>query len=103
VWQGTIDSFWFQGTVGGVKGQYDCVTAFSETDFHDDLAKVDVPMLIMQGDDDQIVPLPDSGELCEVGGGSNPQGIPWLSARYADYPRRRDQRGSPRLDKTLRD
>jgi len=61
--QGTIDSFWLQGMVGGVKGQYDCIKAFSETDFNADLAKVDVPTLVMHGDDDQIVPIGDSGEL----------------------------------------
>jgi non-heme chloroperoxidase len=61
--QGTIDTFWQQGMVGGIKGQYDCIEAFSETDFKDDLVKIDVPTLVMHGDDDQIVPFPDSGAL----------------------------------------
>jgi non-heme chloroperoxidase len=61
--QGTIETFWQQGMVGGIKGQYDCIKAFSETDFNDDLAKVDVSTLIMHGDDDQIVPFPDAGAL----------------------------------------
>jgi non-heme chloroperoxidase len=61
--QGVIDSFWLQGMVGGIKGQYDCIKAFSETDFNEDLAKVDVPMLVMHGNDDQIVPFADAGEL----------------------------------------
>jgi non-heme chloroperoxidase len=45
----------------GLKGAYDCVKAFSETDFTEDLRQIDVPVLIIQGDDDQIVPLDDSG------------------------------------------
>lgn len=61
--QGTIDTFWQQGMVGGVKGHYDCIKAFSETDFHDDLAKVTVPFFVMHGDDDQIVPFADAGAM----------------------------------------
>lgn len=61
--QGAQDSFWMQGMLGGIKGQYDCVAQFSETDFHDDLAKIDVPTLVLHGGDDQIVPLAASGEL----------------------------------------
>ena len=60
--QGVIDSFWMQGMLGGIKGQYDCVKQFSETDFTGDLRKMTIPTLILQGDADQIVPLPDSGE-----------------------------------------
>jgi non-heme chloroperoxidase len=45
---------------GGVKAHYDCVKAFSETDFTEDLKKIDVPTLVMHGDDDQIVPIADS-------------------------------------------
>jgi non-heme chloroperoxidase len=51
------DSFWSQSMQGGLKGIYDCVKAFSETDFNDDLKKFDVPTLILHGDDDQIVPI----------------------------------------------
>src|SRR6266702_1925077 len=61
--EGVQKSFWSQGMAGGIKSQYDCIKQFSETDFHADLAKMDVPTLVMQGDDDQIVPLADSGEL----------------------------------------
>ena len=57
---GVIDSFWLQGMLGGIKAQYDCVKAFSETDFTDDLRKIDVPVLLLHGDDDQIVPIDDS-------------------------------------------
>jgi len=55
--QGMIDSFWLQGMMGGLKGQFDCIKAFSETDFTDDLRKIDVPVLVVHGSDDQIVPI----------------------------------------------
>ena len=56
-------NFWLAGMLGGHKGLYDCVKAFSETDFNEDLKKIDVPTLVMHGDDDQIVPFPDAGAL----------------------------------------
>ncbi len=52
-----IDSFWLQGMMAGHKNAYDCIKAFSETDFTEDLKKFDVPTLILHGDDDQIVPI----------------------------------------------
>jgi non-heme chloroperoxidase len=52
-----MDSFWLQGMMAGFKGVYDCIQAFSETDFTEDLKKFDVPTLILHGDDDQIVPI----------------------------------------------
>nr|WP_059392943.1 alpha/beta hydrolase [Pseudomonas toyotomiensis] len=55
--QGVIDAFWMQGMMAGHKNAYDCIKAFSETDFSDDLKKFDVPTLILHGDDDQIVPV----------------------------------------------
>ena len=55
--QGMIDSFWHQGIMAGHKGTYDCIKAFSETDFTEDLKKFDIPTLIIHGDDDQIVPI----------------------------------------------
>jgi non-heme chloroperoxidase len=61
--QGMIDSFWMQGMMGGHKGTYDCIKAFSETDFTEDLKKIDVPTLIIHGDDDQIVPIGASAML----------------------------------------
>ena len=61
--QGLRDSFWMQGMLAGIKACYDCIKAFSETDFTEDLKKIDVPALIIQGDDDQIVPFADSGML----------------------------------------
>lgn len=61
--QGLRDSFWLQGMLGGFKGIYDCIKQFSETDFTEDLKKIDVPALIIHGDDDQIVPIADSALL----------------------------------------
>jgi non-heme chloroperoxidase len=58
--QGLRDSFWLQGMQAGLKGVIDCIKAFSETDFTEDLKKIDVPTLILHGDDDQIVPLATS-------------------------------------------
>jgi non-heme chloroperoxidase len=55
--QGVRDAFWFQGMQGGLKNELDCIKAFSETDFTEDLKKFDVPTLIIHGDDDQIVPI----------------------------------------------
>jgi len=61
--QGLRDSFWMQGMQAGFKGVIDCIKAFSETDFTADLQKIDVPTLIMHGDDDQIVPIGASALL----------------------------------------
>ena len=61
--QGFRDSFWLQGMQGGLKAEVDCIKAFSETDFTEDLKKIDVPTLIIHGDDDQIVPINDSALL----------------------------------------
>jgi non-heme chloroperoxidase len=61
--QGFRDSFWLQGMMGGLKPEFDCINAFSETDFTEDLKKFDVPTLIIHGDDDQIVPINDSALL----------------------------------------
>ena len=61
--QGLRDSFWLQGMLAGFKGVLDCIKAFSETDFTDDLRKFDVPTLVLHGDDDQIVPIGASALL----------------------------------------
>src|SRR5271163_4700870 len=55
--EGIRDKWWLQGMMGGMKAGYDCIKAFSETDFTEDLKKFDVPTLILHGDDDQIVPI----------------------------------------------
>jgi non-heme chloroperoxidase len=61
--EGVRDSFWLQGMQASIKGAYDCIKAFSETDFTEDLKKIDVPTLILHGDADQIVPIGDSALL----------------------------------------
>ncbi len=61
--EGVQESFWLQGMMGGHKGQYDCIKAFSETDFTEDLKKIDIPLLVLCGDDDQIVPYKDASLL----------------------------------------
>ncbi|KAA5540008.1 alpha/beta hydrolase [Roseiconus nitratireducens] len=55
--EGVCEAFWLQGMQGGIKGQYDCIAQFSETDFTQDLKQIDIPVLIVHGDDDQIVPI----------------------------------------------
>jgi non-heme chloroperoxidase len=61
--QGIKDAFWLQSMQAGLKGAYDCVKQFSETVFYDDLARFDIPTLLIHGDDDQIVPIDDAGRL----------------------------------------
>jgi non-heme chloroperoxidase len=61
--QGVIQNWWRQGMIGGAKAHYDGIKAFSETDFTEDLKVIDVPTLVMHGDDDQIVPIADSAPL----------------------------------------
>src|SRR5262245_36442662 len=61
--QGTIQNWWRQAMAGGAKAQYDGIKAFSETDFTEDLRAVEVPTLVLHGDDDQIVPIADSAPL----------------------------------------
>lgn len=58
--EGLIDSFWLQGMHGSIAALYDCIKAFSETDFTDDLKKMEMPTLFLHGDDDQIVPIADA-------------------------------------------
>ena len=61
--EGVRESFWLQGMLGGQKGIYDCVKAFSETDFTADLKSITIPVLVLHGDDDQIVSYKDAGVL----------------------------------------
>ena len=60
--QGMLDQFWLWSMQAGLKNTYDCIKAFSETDFTEDLKRFDVPTLVMHGEDDQIVPINDSGK-----------------------------------------
>ena len=59
--EGIREHWWLQGMLGGVKAHYDCIKAFSETDFTEDLKKIEIPVLVMHGDDDQIVPIGAAG------------------------------------------
>lgn len=61
--EGTIRNWWRQGMMGGAKAHFDCIAAFSETDFTDDLRLIEVPTLVLHGEDDQIVPIADSALL----------------------------------------
>ena len=61
--QGLIDNWWRQGMMGSAKAHYECIKAFSETDFTEDLKKIDVPVLVFHSEDDQIVPYADSAPL----------------------------------------
>ena len=58
--EGVVRNWWRQGMQGGIKAHYDCIKAFSETDFTEDLKSIDVPVLLLHGDDDQVVPIADS-------------------------------------------
>ncbi|HVI34331.1 alpha/beta hydrolase [Phenylobacterium sp.] len=58
--QGLIDRWWLQAMLGGSKAQYDCIRVFSETDFTEDLKRIDIPVFLMHGEDDQVVPVADS-------------------------------------------
>lgn len=63
--QGVLDQFWFWSMQSGLKNAYECVQAFSATDFTEDLKKIDVPTLLMHGEDDQIVPINESSRKSE--------------------------------------
>jgi non-heme chloroperoxidase len=61
--EGVIDNWWRQGMMGGANAHYECIKAFSETDFTEDLKAIEQPVLVMHGDDDQIVPFADAAPL----------------------------------------
>ncbi|MDT3402135.1 alpha/beta fold hydrolase [Mucilaginibacter terrae] len=63
VLQGVKDNWWRQGMMGGIKAHYDCVAAFSESDFTEDLKNAEVPVLVLHGEDDQIVPFETTGKV----------------------------------------
>jgi non-heme chloroperoxidase len=60
--QGTLDQFWLWSMQAGLKNAYESIKAFSETDFTEDLKRIDVPALVLHGEDDQIVPVKDSAK-----------------------------------------
>jgi len=61
--EGIREHWWMQGMMGSVKAHYDCIKAFSETDFTEDLKKIEIPVLVMHGEDDQVVPIAAAGPL----------------------------------------
>ena len=61
--EGIREHWWMQGMMGSIKAHYDCIKAFSETDFTEDLKKIEIPVLVLHGDDDQIVPIAAAGLL----------------------------------------
>ena len=81
----------------GIKGCYDCIKAFSETDFHEDLKKFDVPTLVMHGNDDQIVPFSDSGQLTAK------LVTNAVLKVYPGFPTARPSRHAPTINKDLLD
>ncbi len=60
---GMIDTFWMQGMMAGHKATHDCIKAFSQTDFTEDLKKINIPALVVHGDDDQVVPFEITGRV----------------------------------------
>jgi non-heme chloroperoxidase len=61
--EGIRENWWRQGMMGGIKAQYDCIKVLSETEFYDDLKIIDIPVLVMHGEDDQICPFPTTGAM----------------------------------------
>ena len=99
-----IDNWWRQGMMGGAKPQYDGIVAFSQTDFTEDLKKISVPVLVMHGDDDQIVPYADSGPLsAKLVPARDAEDLPRIPARHAHHPGRHDQRRPAGLAELLTD
>jgi non-heme chloroperoxidase len=91
--QGLRDSFWLQGMVCGFNAAYDCIKAFPETDFTEDLKKFDVPTLILHGDDDQIVPIGAAALLSsKMVKGATLKVLSGLAARNVLDPQGPDQR-----------
>ena len=93
--QGVRDSFWMQSMQSSIKGAYDCIKAFSEMDFTEDLKKIDVPTLILHGDADQIVPIDPAGRLSvKADQERDAQGIRGRAARDVHDARRSGEPGS---------
>ena len=102
--QAIIDNWWRQGMMGGAKAHYDGIVAFSQTDLTEDLKQITVPVLVMHGEDDQIVPYEDSAPLsAELAPERDAQVIRRLPARHADHRGRHDQRRPAGLPTVLTD
>ena len=100
--QGVIDNWWRQGMMGGAKAHYDCIKAFSETDFTEDLKKIDVPVLVMHGDDDQIVPYRRlRAAVRQAAQERHAEDLCGPAARHVHDPSGRRQRGPARLHQGL--
>jgi len=94
--EGVRRNWWRQGMMGGVKAQYDCIAAFSETDFTEELKRIKVPTLVMQGEDDQVVPFADAGAL-------SAKLIPGVVLKsYPGYPHGRPTTHAERINADLR-
>ena len=102
--EAVIQNWWRQGMMGGAKAHYDGIVAFSQTDFTEDLKKINVPVLVMHGDDDQIVPYADSGAAVgQAAEERHAEDLQGLSARHADHARRNHQRGPARVLQGVRE
>ena len=100
--EGVIRNWWRQGMMGGIKAHYEGIKAFSETDFTEDLKAIEVPTLVMHGDDDQVVPIADSAELSiKLLKHGTLKVYPGYPARHVHHPCRGDQRRSARLHRGL--
>ena len=97
-----VDNWWRQGMMGSAKAHYEGIKAFSETDFTEDLKIIEVPTLVMHGDDDQIVPIAELGaSVGEALEERHAEGLREIPARHVHHPCRRDQPGPPRLRRSL--
>ena len=100
--QGVIENWWRQGMMGGAKAHYDGIVAFSQTDFTEDLKKISVPVLVMHGEDDQVVPYADAGPLSrQAGPERDPEKLPRLPPRHAHHRSRHHQQRPARLAEEL--
>ena len=100
--EGVRESFWLQGMMAGFPAAYFCIKAFSETDQTEDLKKFDVPTLIIQGDDDQIVPFADAGAASvQARQGRDAEGLQGRPARPVHDTQGPGQRGLVRLLQNL--
>ncbi len=100
--EGVRESFWLQGMMAGFPASYFCIKAFSETDLTEDLKKIDVPTLIMHGDDDQIVPIADSALLSsKIVKGATLEDLQGRAAWFVHDAERRDQQRPARLHQIL--
>ena len=100
--EGVIHNWWRQGMMGSAQAHYEGIKAFSETDQTEDLKAIDVPTLVLHGDDDQIVPIADSAELSiKLLQARHAEGLPGVPARHVHHPRRRHQPRHPRVHREL--